>query len=158
MKVLIQRTEVKKFKDKDGKEHVSTYVVKKIVSKETLKKLKALDMNVDPRYRWVLVHEFKYDEKGKLAEKLTKDHDLKIVDSEKDKLEAENEELKKKVAKLEKGKSKTGDLAESTAKKVDEKLNELESARKMYFEKFNKKPNHLMKVETLLEAIKEDKY
>lgn len=111
MKVLIERKEKTSFVNKEGQTKEKLETVRKIVSTEQLKSVKALDINVKPEFKWSTVHEFK-----------------------------EGEKLTKEPKKAE-------------PKKVDSP--ELIQARLDYEKKFNKKPNHLLKLETLLEKINE---
>jgi len=110
MKVLIERKEKTSFVNKEGQTKEKLETVRKIISEEQLKGVKALDISVKPEFKWKVVHEFK-----------------------------EGEKLTKEPKKTE-------------PKKADSP--ELIQARKDYEEKFNKKPNHLMKLETLIEKVK----
>lgn len=109
MKVLIERKEKTSWVDEEGKIKEKLEAVRKIVSKDQEKSIKALDVNVKLEFKWAIIHEFK-----------------------------EGEKLTKEPKKAE-------------PKKTDRP--ELIQARKDYEAKFNKKPNHLLKIETLIEKI-----
>ncbi len=137
MKVLIERKEKTSFVNKEGQTKEKLETVRKIVTTEQLRSVKALDINVKPEFKWAVIHEFKEGEE--LTKNLEEIESNKKAQKEKEKLKAETIE-RERLEKIE----------------SDKIALELKNARAEYLNIFNKAPNKLLKTETILEKLEEE--